>query len=552
MESQKKKSLSLIVIIFIGLILISIILFIVNSAVIKEINADNENIAKQEMKENLNELNNKDKYFLEEIDVPKEPTIVNLREDSKNELLFKDAKIDNEKLFIKLELKTLGNKIINPDKIWTYIDGANIEIGNEIYRLDYDTNIFEITKIEENLYEIYLVYDARGIDYNRNVKFSLDLYIDEDISKNDEDYKINLIGEWKIEFAIVEEMKTNSNEKYALKDLNLVFNSEKGYEELNFKPELKISSVRMLNDYIVLGTILNNYTTEDGCIYQLKVVDEENNSLLINEKINLIGGTGENILLKKFDLDSNIKMQLIKANKYSNKSENLGENSVKIVDYKTEIIQEESNNEKHASEYVEFVMNTNQWYVSKNNAFDEIDINNLKHPIHLMKKNNTENVFDVTNNRNIAIRKLLNEKNESIEKIFETRKKLLELGFLNEREEYAIDIKINENSEYKTYLFSHEELMRISDGETIIKDEEEFTKDKIQKYNDVESMKCYYQNPRKIMLNGREAFTYIHDAGEIFRVYLLKVNDITYEIDVPQNLALKNEINKIVDSIVFK
>ena len=180
MEEDKGK-IKLIHIILFGVIAMLGIVFSVvflnsskNEYAVSIVEKDNSHIEEKNPnieKENAKSIEEENKeYFQKEVEIIEEPIITNTGK-SKNELTFKEAKIENNKLLIKLELATKSTPIKDLNRLFK-VGLARLEIGQDIYSLNenYD-EIFEISKLNDNLYEVYLIYDVRGLNVDRNINF---------------------------------------------------------------------------------------------------------------------------------------------------------------------------------------------------------------------------------------------------------------------------------------------------------------------------------------------------------------------------------------------
>lgn len=557
MEEDKGK-IKLIHIILFGVIVMLGIVFTVvflnsskNEYAVSIVEKDNSHIEEKNPnieKENAKSIEEENKeYFQKEVEIIEEPIITNTGK-SKNELTFKEAKIENNKLLIKLELATKSTPIKDLNRLFK-VGLARLEIGQDIYSLNenYD-EIFEIEKLKDNVYEVYLVYDVRGITASRNINFIADIEIDE-YEGSYFDNNSREIGKWNLKFSILDDMIKDFEEKYKTEDL-IIKAGESGYSY----EYCEIFGIRILEENIILNCLLSNYTTEPGISYRLEFFDSDNNSLMIGEEIQLIGGAHQDILLKKFDLNSEINVEM---NVYLEKDEKLGYTSTKLIlsDYIKEI--KDNLDEKIEighSNGIEFSFDSNKLEVQKNNAFDVINLKYLEYPIGLNRIGEKDGFYVWAHG--FYINKYKNKFNEDLEELYDTREMLLELG-LNEtrREEYTIYEDIGPYDEWgmatdtKEYVFTHEEIMTIYNGGKIEKNGKEFDK---EKFKEISKPYGEYKNFANVTIKEKEAITYIYYNGEATRKYLIIVDDCIFEITVPLNLAAKEDFDNVLNSINFK
>lgn len=546
---KNKKSLKLIHIILIGCIFIlGIVAGVVFSNIKNENNPTGTNSDGKMSNYGVKAIN--EEYFSKENEVPEESKITKLG-NCKNELELKNVKIDNENLIVKLELNTKNNPIKNVDNL-SILNKAKLEIGNDIYALNNNYyNPFKVIEVEENLYEIYSLYDVTGLEYDKNIKFTANIIIEEF-----EDFFIDVddepksIGDWELEFAINKEMKTDFNEKYEIENLLIKSDEDKNYGEETWE----ILNVKILEENVIINGLLTNYTTEPGILYSVKIFDENNNSLMLNGKEILIGGVRQDLLLKKFDLESEIKIEFDVTVYGEEEKLGQGEETLKIPDYRKEVQESEENIEKVYGEGLSVSFDSTNWEIQANNIYDVIDLNNLQYPINISFKGNYEYSED------FVINKSENIFNESLEEIFENRKKLLELGMgIPRAETYIIGVDVGPYDEWgnpadrKFYEFTDAEVMDIYNGATVTKDGIEFGKESFIKYaKETYDSSTEYKNFGNVVVDGREAITFVNDSNTITRSYIVIVNEYIYEIKVPFDLRLEDEYYEIMDSIKFE
>lgn len=506
-----------------------------NFYIIKENNSYDE-------KENIKSIEEENKeYFQKEVEIIEKPIVTNTGK-TKNELVFKDAKIENNKLLVKLELSTTSSQIKDIKKLFKYAH-AILEIGPDIYSLNqnYD-DIFEIAKLNDNLYEVYLVYDVRGLEVDRNINFISDIEIEEYYNDTSRE-----IGKWNLKFSLFDDMIKEFDEKY--KTENLVIRSgENSYTE----EYCEFFGIRVLEDNIILNCLLSNYSTEPGICYTLEFFDSNNNSLMISEEVMVIGGRHQDILLKKFDLNSEINVEL----KVYIDEEKVAETAVKVIlsDYTKEINEIDEKIETGYNNNLKFSFDSNKLEVQENNAFDVIDLKFLEYPIGLNRIGEKDGFYIWVHG--FSINKYKNEFNENLNELFDTRKKLLELGLNGDRqEEYIIYEDIGPYDDWgiaadtKEYVFTHEEIMNIYNGEKIIKNGKEFDK---EKFKEIAKPYAEYRNFANITIDENEAITYLYYNGEAIRKYVTIIDSHIYEITVPLNLATKEDFDNVLNSISFK
>ena len=546
---KNKKSLKLIHIILIGCIFIlGIVAGVVFSNIKNENNPTGTNSDGKMSNYGVKAIN--EEYFSKENEVPEESKITKLG-NCKNELELKNVKIDNENLIVKLELNTKNNPIKNVDNL-SILNKAKLEIGNDIYALNNNYyNPFKVIEVEENLYEIYSLYDVTGLEYDKNIKFTANIIIEEF-----EDFFIDVddepksIGDWELEFAINKEMKTDFNEKYEIENLLIKSDEDKNYGEETWE----ILNVKILEENVIINGLLTNYTTEPGILYSVEIFDENNNSLMLNGKEILIGGVRQDLLLKKFDLESEIKIEFDVTVYGEEEKLGQGEETLKIPDYRKEVQEVEENIEKVYGEGLSLSFDSTNWEIQANNIYDVIDLNNLQYPINISFKGNYEYSED------FVINKSENIFNESLEEIFENRKKLLELGMgIPRAETYIIGVDVGPYDEWgnpadrKFYEFTDAEVMDIYNGATVTKDCIEFGKESFIKYaKETYDSSTEYKNFGNVVVDGRETITFVNDSNTITRSYIVIVNEYIYEIKVPFDLRLEDEYYEIMDSIKFE
>lgn len=547
---KNKKSLKLIHIILMGCIFM---LGIGAGVIFSSRNNENNNAGWTNLDEKISNYGVKainEEYFSKEIEVPEESKITK-NENCKNELVLKNVKIDNENLIVKLELNAKNSPIKNIDNL-SVLNEAKLEIGNDIYALNNNYyKPFKVIEVEENLYEIYSLYDVTGLEYDKNIKFTANIIIEEfDDFFIDVDDEPKSIGDWELEFAINEEMKTDFNEKYEIENLLIKSDEDKNYGEETWE----ILNVKILEENVIINGLLTNYTTEPGILYSVEIFDENDNSLMLNGKEILIGGVRQDLLLKKFDLESEIKIKFDVAVYGEEEKLGQGEETLKITDYRKEVQEVEENIEKVYGEGLSVSFDSTNWEIQANNIYDVIDLNNLQYPINISFKGNYEYSED------FVINKSENIFNESLEEIFENRKKLLELGMGIPRAEiYIIGVDVGPYDEWgnpadrKFYEFTDAEVTNIYNGATVTKDGIDFDKETFIKHaKETYDSSTEYKNFGNVVVDGKDAITFVNESNTITRCYIVIVDEYIYEIKVPFDLRLEDEYYEIMDSIKFE
>ncbi|MBQ7409887.1 MAG: hypothetical protein IJW20_00700 [Clostridia bacterium] len=546
---KNKKSLKLIHIILIGCIFIlGIVAGVVFSNIKNENNLTGASLDGKTSNYAVKAIN--EEYFSKENEVPEESKITKVG-NCKNELEIKSVKIDNENLIVKLELNTKNNPIKNVDNL-SIFNKAKLEIGNDIYALNNNYyKPFKVIEVEDNLYEIYSLYDVTGLEYDKNIKFTANIIIEEfDDFFIDVDDEPKSIGDWKLEFAINEEMKTDFNEKYEFENLLIKSDEDKDYGGEVWE----ILDAKILEENVIINGLLTNYTTEPGILYSVEIFDENNNSLMLNGKEILIGGVRQDLLLKKFDLESEIKIKFDVAVYGEEEKLGQGEETLKISDYRKEVQDVEENIVKVYGDGLSVSFDSTNWEIQANNIYDVIDLNNLQYPINISFKGNYEYSED------FVINKTENIFNESLEEIFENRKKLLELGMgVPRAETYIIGVDVGPYDEWgnpadrKFYEFTDAEVMEIYNGATVTKDDIDFDKETFVKHaKETYDLSTEYKNFGNVVVDGRDAITFVNDSNTITRSYIVIVDEYIYEIKVPFDLKLEDEYYEIMDSIKFE
>lgn len=557
MEEDKGKIKLIHIILFGVIVMLGIVFSVVflnsskNEYAVSIVEKDNSHIEEKNPnieKENAKSIEEENKeYFQKEVEIIEEPIITNTGK-SKNELTFKEAKIENNKLLIKLELATKSTPIKDLNNLFK-VGLARLEIGPDIYSLNenYD-EIFEISKLNDNLYEVYLIYDVRGLNVDRNINFIADIEIEE-YEGIYFDNNSREIGKWNLKFSVLDDMIKDFDEKYRTENL-IIKAGETAYSD----EYCEVFGIRILEENIILNCLLSNYSTEPGIAYRLEFFDSDNNSLMVGEEVQVIGGAHQDILLKKFDLNSEINVEM---NVYLEKDEKLGYTSTKLIlsDYIKEINDNlDEKIEIGHSNGVEFSFDSNKLEVQKNNAFDVTNLKYLEYPIGLNRIGEKDGFYVWAHG--FYINKYKNKFNQDLEELYDTREMLLELG-LNEtrREEYTIYEDIGPYDEWgiatdtKEYIFTHEEIMNIYNGGKIEKNGKEFDK---EKFKEISKPYGEYKNFANVTIKGKEAITYIYYNGEAIRKYLIIIDDCIYEITVPLNLVAKEDFDNVLNSINFK
>lgn len=190
--------------------------------------------------------------------------------------------------------------------------------------------------------------------------------------------------------------------------------------------------------------------------------------------------------------------------------------------------------------------------ISINSELTEVDKNSSDDldslMIELFKKSGDENIY-MSNMRFVAYLNLLNI--TDLEKLAKDYINLQEV-FVGEEckleKEYNVNVFIGDNDVSETYEFTHDELMKISNGDIVEKYGIAFSKEMLA------LGEITHDDIKKININGIEAVSWTQEdaMGGISKIYMFLINGKIYIIDYPSEFNTKTQADEIINNIKLK
>ena len=114
--------------------------------------------------------------------------------------------------------------------------------------------------------------------------------------------------------------------------------------------------------------------------------------------------------------------------------------------------------------------------------------------------------------------------------------------------EYNVNVFIGDNDVSETYEFTHDELMKISNGDIVEKYGIAFSKEMLA------LGEITHDDIKKININGIEAVSWTQEdaMGGISKIYMFLINGKIYIIDYPSEFNTKTQADEIINNIKLK
>lgn len=461
-------------------------------------------------------------------------------------LTLTDFGIDKDTLIVGYNLKLDKDE----EFVESLFDNTKILSNSKYYSLN-DNNSKELfDKVSATEYVFYKFYniDASKLDSKINFISNITLYKQLDEGTEDVlgkfDFNVELEKD-KINLSYEEYTVNDKKTVFTAVDKSRIFTDEPTQEELieenvtyySLPPEVEVLEVKKSNLATKLVLYLDNYTTEPSIRYYVEILDEAGNMLLENNTQTLFGGAPSDIIFKKIDLDSKIKINIYEVD-IDQGSKVLSKGSIQL-DLKNDLEKKKDNTvakDHKVWKDLEFDYNADSKIYET--VYDYALDSQKAYYVSISLPNAIGSKKEVTGY--IEINSYQNIFNETIDDLFNNMKKLSILHFNPCHEKYTLYLDGGKNE----VTLSRSDVLNIIDGKNVVIDGKEIKKE------DLSTEEIEYTDIQKTTIDNREAITWLESYGESStRKYIFLNNDDVYEISCPTSFETEQTVNDFIDSI---
>ena len=465
-------------------------------------------------------------YTEKSIMVEKEDVSIN-----NNSLTLSSYAMDNESLVITYKLK-LSEEVEYFEEFLA--DSSKIVDGENSYGISEESRV-SFYKISDVEYEIVKIYDVRNLEISEDARFvtSVTLYKELDGSIVDK------LGIWDFDINII---KNNLEESkiYALENKVIdIYNKDGSRAQFamideNADPHyvsVKIEELRQtdLGTKIVFSGALY---TQPGIDTFVEILDEKGNVLLANNTEKILGNPATEVLFSKVDLNSKIIIN-IDIVEYPNNV--VAEGSINLDLSKDLIektnVQEDLNDIELEWNEICFRVNDNMY------RYENFDNERKAKKINIYIGKNEYGIKDYYRDC-IEITRCASEL--SLDKYCDLSY-IINLANGEGLSESNMGIYI-----YNDYIeLTYSEIVEIVKVGRIIKNGKEITVDSLKENSIYDTTKITNKE-----YSNKNTYEYEVQSGEnLYKIYVLEINDCKYEFKIPTILNLANEIEEFISSI---
>ena len=453
-----------------------------------------------------------------------------------NILTLNSYAVDKETLILNYRLKLkekqkFHNEIFDQTKIIT--NSGTYDLDESKYN-----NIQMIEKISDTEYDIYKFYKIDGSKINENCKIYSKINIYSYIDEVTED----LMGTWEFYFDIEKNNKAINYEEYILENKTTNFIDVKTNKTQflydNLTESVILSQLKQSDIATKLVFLLKDYGTEEGLRYYVEILDENGNIILENNLEYLIGGVNSEVIFKKIDLDSKLKINIYETEIAENI---IYRKATMEVDLSKELKAKEKESSKMIKEnWKDIEFEYPEGSIVTKNSYDYFDNQFYTLDVELDKKIGNTTYLDGY----IQIKSYKNINHLDLKNLAKTLKNLEYLGGYGMANHYDYTT-FSDDKKRETYNveMNFEQLMELAEKGTVKVNEEVVKIDEDGIHN------IKYSDEQEIVINNIKAITWLQTYGGSVRKYIFIKGDNIYELSFPGDFEHKEMVEAIVNSI---
>lgn len=330
---------------------------------------------------------------------------------------------------------------------------------------------------------------------------------------------------------------------YLYEDTNDIYEDYRGIKLLEYD--------NSNNNYAEIYYILYDYTTDPSFCYTLEITDELNNSLLVENKKEqqIVGGIVSTVRIRKLSLDNKINFSVFEKDAETNNIVNSSQTQINLnkdLEEKIKINQSSNLNDGKLGEVnFKYIDSENVYFGTTSHYYSEKLVGeDCSLPIKVQYGNY------LVSEEHIEFSCYKNVNNLSLEKAFESLVLINEnFGQYGLSDVYGMDITDEKGELIDTVIITFEEMIKLCNGLTIEKDGKKYTKESFEGFAEMPMVK-----DKEVEIGtGINAIKYYFrldgDNERDNYQYMFIYNDNIYNIRVPINKRIDNEIQQFLDSV---
>ena len=459
-------------------------------------------------------------------------------------LTFENYGLDKDTLIMSFDLKSEKEfefKFVDEQIDYTqyFYEQFSILNGGNEYAVSDDRIIRMFDKVNEREYKIYEIckIDSEKIKQNSKLKISLG------IDKTYDGFSSETIGKWNFEIDIDNSKINMEFEKYSINNKSIILEEVKGansvvsnnlsnlQQESPIKPEAQLIELKKSNLATKITIYMKEYYT--NVTYTVEILDDKENIILDKNIVYLVGGFKTDVILKELDNNTKLKINIYEEN---DEGKVLSKGTTNL-DLAKDLIKPKNNTVKFSSvqwkdlkfKYKETAKVEKTDYDDIHNisfSYKDIDLDYVQFMINIRSEKDEIGITDIRQLANIAI------KSGNI--YLSPRNGIVTYAVLKEDEQ-----------EIENLGFTFNEVVKLLEGRNITKNGRTYTKE------DLSSDGIEYSNKiENVSLdNGNIKAVKILNKTSNLNIYMFKIRDNIYWIEVPSNLDYSQEVDEFIDNI---
>jgi hypothetical protein len=343
---------------------------------------------------------------------------------------------------------------------------------------------------------------------------------------------------------IKDKQQSSAGEVYAINHKEFYLNENNQEDENSGMKLLEYDNTP--GSYAEIYYIFYDYDVDPSYYYTLEITDNSGNSLLLNNEVEtLFGGIVTSVRIQKISLDKTINFSISERDYETeniSKSAKLQVNLADALETKIEIDQSENlKNGKLGDISFNYVDDEYVYFGTTAHTYSENLVGeNCSLPIKgqygnaLMLEDYIEFSYD-KNVNNLT----LDEAFEALALITKT------VGQYGLSDVYGMDITDENDEIIDTVIIDYNDMIKLCNGETIVKNKKEYTKDSFATYAELTMVK----DTEVELANGITAIKYHYEEGNIEDYYMFVYNGNIYQISLPVDARISTEIQQFLSSL---
>jgi len=473
--------------------------------------------------------------IVEEYDKTKKDVNVT-KESNQNSLTIIDYGIDKDTLIVGYNLKLKNNQ----DFFKKLCDTTTISNGKEVFSIGQNGSVELFNKISDTEYVVYKLYEIDADKLASSNELKTDIILYEYLYEGEE----KVLANWSFNIEIQKD-KNLMYEEFVAENKSAILEG-RGPVGPDY-PIINLLEVKKSDITTKLTFLFNGYTTEPGITCYVEVLDETGNILLENNLEYLMGGVPTDIIFKKIDFNSKIKVNFYETDEYLNIVLSKG---TMEIDLKKDLIKKQNgaNNkvDKAKKEWKDL-----EFEYIKGTSIDEGELDFIQNPnsaknysVYIELSNyfgNYKNYLD-----HISIICFENIYNNDLSQAVETVKALEYLGGYGLMYKYPIYLSDSTGEITEDIEVTHEQMMSLA------KNKELTINGRKIKAAELDPHEVKYQDEQETKIDGKQAITWVQDYGGNERKYIFIHNNYIYEITCPTEFDTQKAVQEFIDSIKIK